>query len=97
MNEAIKAHLRIKSCQRCSDPECAYNMTKDYSGDLNAMHDAEKSLDRTQCFAYHDILRGRLPARADMKTNSELWTFHASAAERAEAFLRTVSKWKEAE
>ena len=84
MNEAIKAHLGIKSCQRCSDPECAYNMTKDYSGDLNACHEMEKSLPK-DLNTWVDYLE---------------WINYepdATAMQRAEAFLRTVGKWKEAE
>ena len=64
----------------------------DYLADLNAMHEAEK------------VLIG------DEPENSELWcdfqtnlviacpaylSYHATAAQRAEAFLRTIGKWKE--
>jgi hypothetical protein len=64
-----------------------------YLNDLNAMHDAEK------------VLIG------DEPENSELWcdfqtnlviacpaylSYHATASQRAEAFLRTIGKWKEA-
>ena len=64
----------------------------DYCNDLNAMHDAEK------------VLIG------DEPENSELWcdfqtnlviacqaylSYHATAAQRAEAFLRTIGKWEE--
>jgi hypothetical protein len=57
----------------------------DYCNDLNAMHEAEKTilhlndgykweLSRTECFA--------------------VW--HATARQRAESFLRTLDKWEDA-
>ncbi len=47
-----------------------------YSTSLNAMHEAEKMLDETQAEDYEELLRG--------------YGFHATARERAEAFLRTL-------
>ena len=62
----------------------------DYLNDLNAMHEAEKVLTGyEQTVTYSDNL---------MKIVG-YHTFdsaHATAAQRAEAFLRTVGKWKEA-
>lgn len=64
----------------------------DYCNDLNAMHEAEK------------VLIG------DEPENSEIWSdfqtnliiacpaylsYHATARQRAEAFLRTLGKWEE--
>ena len=60
----------------------------DYLNDLNAMHDAEKVLVRLQWVSY---LR-RLQALCD---ESVSWPIHATASQRAEAFLRTIGKWKE--
>ena len=60
-----------------------------YLNDLNAMHDAEKVLVRLQWVSY---LR-RLQTLCD---ESVSWPIHATASQRAEAFLRTIGKWEEA-
>lgn len=75
------------------DPE-AWHPLPDFLHDLNAMHEAEK------------VLIG------DEPENSELWcdfqtnlviacpaylSYHATAAQRAEAFLRTIGKWEESQ
>lgn len=58
----------------------------DYLNDLNAMHEAEKTLSdlRHVWDRYCDLLGGSLYHCA-----------HATAAQRAEAFLRTLSLWQE--
>ena len=63
----------------------AYN-PPNYLKDLNAMHDAENSLTTSQMTIMSQYLHRRL---------GMLWGF-ATASQRAEAFLRTVGKWKEA-
>jgi len=60
----------------------------DYLNDLNAMHEAEKLLVRLKWVSY---LR-RLQTLCD---ESVTWPIHATAAQRAEAFLRTIGKWEE--
>jgi hypothetical protein len=67
----------------------------DYPSDLNAMNEAEKIFDV-------DILSGDSPRYAYSRfvyqvCEKELYLqpFRAGAAQRAEAFLRTVGKWKE--
>lgn len=57
----------------------------DYCTDLNAMHEAEKTLSEDQMW---------IMARK-IELNEDRWYFHASARERAEAFLRTLGKWEE--
>lgn len=67
------------------------NELPDYLNDLNAMHEAEKVLwgrnDWSAC-KYQEILQTQV-----MPTSS--WTWHATAAQRAEAFLRTIGKWED--
>jgi hypothetical protein len=66
----------------------------DYCTDLNAMHEAEKMLapknwDRFSenwWNYYHHLLDGDVQK-----------TIHATARQRAEAFLRTLGKWEEEE
>jgi len=58
-----------------------------YCTDLNAMHEAEWSLTDDQLWRM---------AR-EIERNDEEWYFRATARQRAEAFLRTLGKWGEAE
>lgn len=57
----------------------------DYCADLNAMHEAEKTLNSEQLHDYYE--------------NLELvngWEYPSSTArQRAEAFLKTLGKWEE--
>ena len=57
----------------------------DYLKDLNAMHEAEKVLNPEQLSEYYIQLASAM-----------FRPFRASASQRAEAFLRTLGKWKEA-
>lgn len=66
------------------EPECG---VPNYSGDLNAMHEAEKVLRNGRNYEYlHQLER---------VTQSSM--IYATAHQRAEAFLRTLGKWKEGE
>jgi hypothetical protein len=57
-----------------------------YCGDLNAMHEAEKALTKKDLWEMTmqlcNIVYGDVPLA------------HATAPQRAEAFLRTVGKWR---
>jgi hypothetical protein len=68
----------------------------DYLNDLNAMHEAEATLDFEQAELFEDELydvtfknnnglENPLPCRFSV--------CHATAAQRAEAFLKTIEKW----
>lgn len=61
-----------------------------YLNDLNAMHEAEKLL-----FTRNDWSGSRFETILQDMTTS--WPWHASAAQRAEAFLKTIGKWKGAQ
>jgi hypothetical protein len=56
----------------------------DYLNDLNAMHQAEKILDYNQLRDMEDSVSFRFA----------VLPFHATAAQRAEAFLLTIGKWE---
>ncbi len=61
----------------------------DYLNDLNAMHEAEKALDQMQARTYADHL-------ADSEQDGtwagcHMWS--QTAAQRAEAFLKTLNLW----
>ena len=57
----------------------------DFCTDLNAMHEAEKSLPIKKILIYFKKL----------EKGTSFW-FRATARQRAEAFLRTLGKWEEA-
>lgn len=74
-----------------------------YTGDLNAMHEAEKMLSQKQIADYVFELHLHVPdadltAYAGRMGEAAPYFFpaiHATARQRAEAFLRTIGKWKE--
>ena len=83
INAAIDMILGKSGCQRGGGI-----FEQDWCNDLNAMHEAEKSLHSTD-LGCMGIWIARL-----LKQDGE-W-FHATARQRAEAFLRTLGKWEEA-
>ena len=75
------------------DPDDATQI-REYLSDLNAMHEAEKVLDwdeqaSCQLFNYRCYLTKICGSDKDL-------IFHASATQRAEAFLRAIGKWENA-
>ena len=65
----------------------------DYVNDLNAMHEAEKILAEANREEYLDILYGVCNPHSIL---NDAWNLNcATASQRAEAFLRTIGKWKE--
>jgi hypothetical protein len=67
----------------------------DYLADLNAMHEAEKMMTEDQWLSYTiEVLMaakdGTFVIDRNMKTIA-----HATAAQRAEAFLKTIGKWED--
>jgi hypothetical protein len=58
-----------------------------FATDLNAMHEAEKTLTNANMYVmeYHIKAMGKAHG----------FYFHATARQRAEAFLRTLGKWEE--
>lgn len=58
-----------------------------YCNDLNAMHEAEKMINTDELFEEYYL------ALYDA-TLSTIWPVCATARQRAEAFLRTLGKWK---
>jgi len=66
---------------------------RDYCADLNAMHEAEKVLkgyEQIATYVWHLENRSE-----DWSTDEHMMATHATARQRAEAFLRTLSKWEE--
>jgi hypothetical protein len=66
-----------------------------YTHDLNAMHDAEKSLTKQQVREYQTYM---YDMACEIKNTCGRWMpYSATARQRAEAFLRTLGKWEEAQ
>jgi hypothetical protein len=65
----------------------------DYLSDLNAMHEAEKVLTEEQCNKFYDFLDNNEPGEIGTEP-AALYSFHVTAAQRAEAFLKTLNLWK---
>jgi hypothetical protein len=70
----------------------------DYLNDLNAMHEAERTLDYGQRSEFRAIIKNRFTPDRDRFTPQDQFEAvicHATAAQRAEAFLRTLNLWKD--
>jgi len=72
----------------------------DYLNDLNAMHEAEKTLNHEDRVLYvghmYEIFE-REGSGIEFCDNPQVaaTVIHATAAQRAESFLRTIGKWNE--
>lgn len=71
-------------------PSGKWGLIPDYLNDLNAMHEAENSLDHIkQCQFAEKLFR----AMTGEHGVSDFMKIHASASQRAEAFLKTINKF----
>lgn len=74
-----------------------WELTPDYLNNLNAMHEAEKTLPADESADGHWGYIGHLievTKAESMEMHREVFIVaHATAAQRAEAFLRTLSLW----
>ncbi len=67
----------------------------DYCNDLNAMHEAEKGLPEKHKRTFAFILAQVLDTSPTVDLDDQFLNIHATAIQRAEAFLKTIGKWKE--
>lgn len=67
-----------------------------YVTDLNAMHEAEKLLKNIDRYQLGIALCGilKIETEGGMDVVDIYYACHATAAQRAEAFLRTIGKWE---
>lgn len=72
-----------EQCEFCDQPYSVFK-APNYPSDLNACHEMEKVLTYEQICDYGDWL-----------PKDDWGLIHATAAQRAEAFLRTIGKWEE--
>jgi hypothetical protein len=95
---------QIESCTCCDGVSRGYQPTPgahkkhlpDYLNDLNAMHDAEKVLTNEQDLEYSEALEQVVKGRFVTNNAEDMRRLRsATPAQRAEAFLRTIGKWRE--
>lgn len=67
----------------------------DYCNDLNAMHEAEKRLSEKQKRTFAFMLAQVLDTSPTVDLDDQFLNIHATARQRAEAFLKTIEKWEE--
>lgn len=90
---------RIAIAKACGVPNVQYDRGEtidalpDYLSDLDAMHEAEMVLNRVQKSEFCLTL-WQMTGEAHIFKDSFSFV-HATAAQRAEAFLRTIGKWIE--
>lgn len=73
---------------------CITDELPDYPTDLYAMFDAEGFLTMEQLPLYEENI-ARIQTRTEVGAYTHHQRIRATAAQRAEAFLRTIGKWKE--
>jgi hypothetical protein len=75
-----------------------WSKVPDYLHDLNAMHEAERMLDITKvekyCATLVRIVRHSLGIEDHESIHPTRFAVYATAAQRAEAFLKTLGLWK---
>jgi hypothetical protein len=65
-----------------------------YCNDLNAMHEAEKVLTDVQSTFYWKTLSELVNNTVGHDFDNQFECIHATAAQRARAFLKTINKWE---
>jgi hypothetical protein len=82
--------------RRISWPSSAIvKVIPDYCNDLNAMHEAEKGLPENRKTLFAFMLAQVLDTSPTLDLNDQFLNIHATAIQRAEAFLKTLGKWEE--
>lgn len=99
INQTIAEYIGYKPLPICTDmtgkPFDGWDEPPNYCGDLNKMHEAEKALRRT-CEPAPHMVSERLGYADILKEQTgSAGAIFATARQRAEAFLKTIGKWKE--
>jgi hypothetical protein len=66
----------------------------DYLNDLNAIHEAEKCILHSQKESYWDHLYENCQRSVFSRIDDNYKMIHSTAAQRSEAYLRTIGKWE---
>ena len=70
---------------------------KDYLNDLNACHEMENTLGKDIIRLFAFMLAQVLKTTPTVDLDDQFANIHATAAQRCEAFLKAIGKWKEVE
>jgi len=89
--KGVHPKARFKGCGYADD----WIALPDYLNDLNAMHQAEKVLTKNKSMEYAFRLADSWILNGEDKQPDLVRGFCATAAERAEAFLKTIGKWED--
>lgn len=97
--DVIHTVIEIRGDERIErkpiEPDYDWEELPEYTYDLNAMHEAEETLTKKQHWQYITHLVELTGAEWTDAYEEVMVVAHATAAQRAEAFLKTVGKWKE--
>ena len=97
INKVIAEHIQWKPAFIPKDmtgkPFDGWDIPPDYCNDLNEMHEAEKTLSRGQ--NYHQLYGFGFYVNTLTQICYQQHILTATASQRAEAFVRTIDKWKE--
>jgi hypothetical protein len=79
------------------EPNGDHSQIPNYCNDLNAMHEAEETLDLQKAGVFAEQLRVTVyrTTRLPHVDSGSFAHVHAIASQRAEAFLRTIGKWED--
>lgn len=102
INAAIEREVGNQPCGLHGTYDCACGLlVRNYIADLNAMHEAEAWLIKQASVSTFgvevcDVVAAHLPQSAERFCTLHIGlAVHSTARQRAEAFLRTIGKWKE--
>jgi transposase len=91
----VSARHRSGRCPGADDLYVGHEFLPDYCSDLNAMHEAEKTLTKEQVSEYQCYM---YDMACEISATQGRWMpYSATARYRAEAFLKALGKWEEAE
>ena len=101
INKAIAEYIGYKPIPICTDmmgkPFDGWDDAPNYCGDLNKMNEIEKLLSTVHKNDYLYYLEDvcKTDCWTIMNSEERFRIINATAKQRAEAFLRTIGKWKE--
>jgi len=84
-------YCAIKNCKNPTLNERLFDPLED----LNACHEMEKALTESQQIRYRQLLACNSDGRRAVFATAEAAMCHATAAQRKDAFLRTLNLWEE--
>lgn len=94
-DSAVINRYGTEICPWCG-AELSLEDCPDYLNDLNAMHEAEKTLPDKHKRTFAFMLAQVLDTSPTVDLDDQFANIHATAAQRAEAFRKTLNLWEDA-